>query len=223
MKKEGGKNMSWLEAIKENLIAGGAYRLIIRAALVTAVLFILSCIAAACFGFLFRRMQNSGNGICRKTGSTAAFLFRSIPVLLLLWLFYYGPFGSTHVTAILPAALALGLFGAGLLAESADMGVKESTKRLTLSEYGKSLCTRSARRIAITLLQWTTVAGYLGVNDLTEVMRTIGNRTMYPLFSVICSIIFYLIPVVVLSVLPTVPEEAKTAEVIGETGAEDTE
>ena len=49
------------------------------------------------------------------------------------------------------------------------------------------------KRLAVIMLQWTTVAGYISVNDLTEVMYGIGHRTMYPFFSIAFSIILYLL------------------------------
>ena len=42
-------------------------------------------------------------------------------------------------------------------------------------------------------MQWTAVTGYIGVNDLTEVMYGIGHRTMYPFFSIFFAAILYMI------------------------------
>jgi ABC-type amino acid transport system permease subunit len=49
------------------------------------------------------------------------------------------------------------------------------------------------KRLMIQLLQWTCVAGYISVNDLTEVMYGIGHRTMYPFFSIAFAAILYII------------------------------
>ncbi|MBO4696203.1 MAG: hypothetical protein J5643_02845 [Lachnospiraceae bacterium] len=69
------------------------------------------------------------------------------------------------------------------------------------------LASRPARRTAVTMLQWTTVAGCLGIRDLAGVMETIGNRTMYPLFAIACCIVFYLAAAVILELLPYAEEK----------------
>ena len=49
------------------------------------------------------------------------------------------------------------------------------------------------KRLAVSLLQWTKIAGYISVNDLTEVMYGIGHRTMYPFFSIAFTGILYML------------------------------
>ena len=49
------------------------------------------------------------------------------------------------------------------------------------------------KRLAVHILQWSAVSGYISVNDLTEVMYGIGHRTMYPFFSIFFAAILYMI------------------------------
>ena len=68
------------------------------------------------------------------------------------------------------------------------------------------------KRLAIQLLQWTTVAGYISVNDLTEVMYGIGHRTMYPFFSIaFAAIIYMLLTIVVECVFKLIGKKLKTS------------
>ena len=194
------KPMGIMTSIKENLIAGGAYRQIASAAFVTVAVTLLSWVAAAVFGYIFHALRGSRRKALRGIGTGAAYIFRRIPALLLVLLFGAGIFGGTHLPLVLPAALGVGLFGAGLLAEEAGSGSG-------LSEWWRFLRAGRARRIAVTLLQWTTVVNCLGIRDFAGVMQSIGNRTMIPAFSVVFAIAFYLVATVILERIPCAGEK----------------
>ena len=136
-----------------------------------------------------------------------SFLFRATPVLLLLLFFYYGVFGSVNMNGILLSGLAIGLYGGGhfgeilmkTIRESEDWKNREMRRRLKSAFFTAALPHATGvslfqvKRLSIQLLQWSTVVGYIGVNDLTEVMLTIGQRNMAPFFGIAFSILLYLI------------------------------
>ena len=198
MRKEGRKVSGWMNVIKDNLIAGGAYRQIISAVITTAAILLLACVIAALMWLALKALAESPKTALQKTAAGAAYVFRSIPVPLLLLLLGGVVLAGLHMPLLIPAALGIGLNGAGLLFEAS--AAKTGEKLVFLAS-------RPARRTAVTMLQWTTVAGCLGIRDLAGVLQTIGNRTMYPLFAIACCIVFYLVAVIILESLPYAGEK----------------
>ena len=124
-------------------------------------------------------------------------------------------------------ALAIGFYAAGhisevimkSLTEHEDFKSKEIRKRLRKAFFTAALPEGARRsmfqlkRLLIQVFQWTTVAGYIGVNELTKVCQDIGNRTMYPFFSIMFSIVIYLCMTVVIELLYALLEKKfKTEE-----------
>ncbi|MCQ2422519.1 MAG: transporter substrate-binding domain-containing protein [Lachnospiraceae bacterium] len=202
VRKEGAEKMQGLlNAIKENLISGGAYRLIFKAAFVSLAIFLLSALIAGILSYVLLLLSGIRHKALRNLAGGIIFLLKSTPVLLLMLVLFYGFFSSRH-SSFISAIVAIGFYGAGMLTgEFLDKHIE-----VPHSFNGKAvlslLTSRSARKIFILQLQWTTIVGYLGVNDITQVLKTIGNRTLYPLFSITCSILFYLIVVLLLEWLP---------------------
>lgn len=44
----------------------------------------------------------------------------------------------------------------------------------------------------VTLVQWTSVVGYVTITDLTRTINNIGSRTMEPLFMILVGLLLYL-------------------------------
>jgi len=194
-------------AVSENLISGGAYYLIAKAAVVTVVIVILAWVIAALAGVGLSFVMSYEKKVVSRLGRAICFIFRSIPVMLSMWLLHYCVFGSGNISGMITVSLSIGLFGAGHMAEIIAESVKKTQRRMkgNVKDKLEKVYFRivvpqaledslpSIKRLAVILLQWTTVAGYISVNDLTEVMYGIGHRTMYPFFSIAFSAIFYMI------------------------------
>ncbi len=201
-----------MNAVKTNLISGGAYTQIAKALVVTFVITVLAWIIALLIGAVLSYFMCCRHRIITGLSAAVGFLFRSTPVLLILLLLYYVIFGSGHMQAMLIAAIALGVYGAGHFAELIMKAVRESAEwkdeeiryRLKKAFFSAALPHAALntlfplKRLAIQLLQWSTVAGYIGVNELTEVMQQIGQRTMYPFFSIAFSALLYLIATILI-------------------------
>ena len=199
-------------AISDNLISGGAYYLIAKALLVTVLITVCAWVIAFVFGIGISYLMSYEKKVVSHLGRALCFIFRSVPVLLSLWLLHYCVFGSSTVSGIITAGLSIGLFGAGHLAEIISMSVIKTQEKLKgnlrnkLEKVYFRIVVPQAledslfhvKRLAVMLLQWTTVAGYISVNDLTEVMYGIGHRTMYPFFSIAFTIIIYMIATVII-------------------------
>lgn len=199
-------------AISENLISGGAYYLIAKAVMVTAVIAVLAWVIAGLLGIAISYLMSYEKKIVSAVGRGVCFVFRSIPVLLLVWLLYYCFFGGSTLSGIIIMGLGIGLYGAGHLAEIISRSVQREQEKMNKSVRNRlekvyfSMVVPQAledsvfqiKRLMIQLLQWTTIAGYISVNDLTEVMYGIGQRTMYPFFSIFFAAILYMIATVII-------------------------
>ena len=196
-----------MSAIKDNLIAGGAYTLILKAVIVTFVITVIAWLVAAAVGAVCGYFMCYRQRAVTMLAEAFSFLFRATPVLLLLLFFYYGVFGAVNMNGILLSGLAIGLYGGGHFAEilmktireSEDWKSREMRRRLKAAFFTAALPHATGvslfqvKRLCIQLLQWSTVVGYIGVNDLTEVMLTIGQRNMAPFFGIAFSILLYLV------------------------------
>jgi len=196
-----------MSAIKDNLIAGGAYTLIIKAIIVTFVITVIAWLVAIVIGAVCGYFMCYRQRAVTMLAEGFSFLFRATPVLLLILFFYYGVFGSMNMNGVLLSGLAIGLYGGGhfgeilmkTIRESEDWQNREMRRRLKKAFFTAALPHATGvslfqvKRLSIQLLQWSTVVGYIGVNDLTEVMLTIGQRNMAPFFGIAFSILLYLI------------------------------
>ncbi|MCR5324613.1 MAG: ABC transporter permease subunit [Lachnospiraceae bacterium] len=194
-------------AISDNLISGGAYYLIAKAVLVTLFMTITAWIVAAALGILVSYLMCYEKKVVSNIGRGVCFVFRSVPALLTVWLFYYCLFGKISINGMITGGVAIGFWGAGHLAEVLSRAVKKEQLRVskTISEKMESIYYTTVipqaledslfdlKRLSVHILQWTAIAGYIGVNDLTEVMYGIGHRTMYPFFSIAFAAILYMI------------------------------
>lgn len=213
-------------AISDNLISGGAYYLIAKAAVVTILIILVAWVIAGLAGIGISYLMTYEKKVVSRIGRAISFVFRSVPVLLSVWLLHYCVFGSSTMSGIITAGLSIGLYGAGHLAEIISESVKKTQSRMhsdmkdKLEKFYFRMVVPQAledslfqvKRLAIQLLQWTTVAGYISVNDLTEVMYGIGHRTMYPFFSIaFAAIIYMLLTIVVECVFKLIGKKLKTS------------
>jgi len=212
----GGMNMSFIrnifDAINNNLISGGAYYLIAKSVIVTIILVAIAWIVTVAIGSVLSYFMSYHKRGISGLAHSISFIFRSTPVVLILLLFYYVVFKRLHLSVTLISGIAIGLYGAGHFAQIIARQVREAKKHqdvavirrlkqvyftVTLPQTVEDTLFM-LKRLAILLLQWTTIVSYISVNDLTEVMTRIGQRTMYPFFSIFVCIIFYLIMTIII-------------------------
>lgn len=199
-------------AVSNNLISGGAYYQIAKGVLVTALITIVAWITAAVLGGLVSYLMCYEKKVISAIGRGICFVFRSVPVILTMWLFYYCIFGGSHLPGALIAGVAIGFWGGGYLSEIVARAVKKEQLKLSKSVKNKlenvyytTVLPQALedsmfelKRLAIHILSWTAVSGYITVNDLSEVMYGIGHRTMYPFFSIFFAAICYIIAALII-------------------------
>lgn len=198
--------MCWLD---ENLISGGTYLTILKGLLVT-IRITLSGLALGTFtAIAFYLMRRSKIRIISGTAVLIVEVLRGSPVLLLLMLLYYVVFADCRIDAVLIAILAFGLNSGAHISEiirsaleAIDRKQVEAARMLGFSgtQAFFSITLPQAGRIArpvyqsavINLIQWTSVAGYVTITDLTRTLNNIGARTGDPFFSLFLGILIYL-------------------------------
>ena len=159
------------------------------------------------------------NFICRGYVT----IIRGTPALLQLMIIYYVIFKSVDVNLVLVGILAFGINSGAYVSEimraginSVDVGQMEAATSLGLS-YGKSMRyvirPQSIKNILpalgnefITLIKETSVAGYIGIMELTKSSDIIASRTYNYFFPLIITALIYLFITSVLSKLLSIFE-----------------
>lgn len=138
-------------------------------------------------------------------------VMRGTPVMIQLMIIYFGIFVAAPATMKLPiAGLAFGLNSAAYVAEnfragieSIDIGQMEAGRSLGMT-YGQSMrkivLPQATRNVLptlfnelITLLKETSVAGYIGLNDLTRSGQAIKDMTGDPMLPFLVVALVYLV------------------------------
>jgi polar amino acid transport system permease protein/polar amino acid transport system substrate-binding protein len=194
----------------ENFIAEGAYLFFLRSLGVTLLITILGLLIGTITGAILCAMSRSPFRVLRAISRIYSVFMGGTPVLLILMLFYYVILAPIGTSALITAIIAFGLRSGALLGEvmksaldSVDRGQILAARTLGFSrvgaffyitlpqaiQFGKPLY----RQSAITLLQDTSVVGYITVTDLTRVVSNMGSRTGNPMLSLVVGIALYLL------------------------------
>ena len=147
---------------------------------------------------------------------------RGIPVTVLLMIFYFIIFVS-DTTGIMTAIIAFGINSGAYMAElirsglnAVDKGQMEAARSLGMSKgqaMKKIIFPQAIKNIlpaigneCIALLKETSVAGYVGIMDLTKAGELIRGRTFSAFMPLIAVALIYLVVVVVLTQLVKILE-----------------
>ncbi len=184
---------------------------------------IFACIIGVIIGLILALINdyNKETGklkIANKIGNLYITIIRGTPVLLQLMIIYYVIFKSVDTNIILIGILAFGLNSGAYVSQiiksgliSISAGQREAGKSLGLS-YGQItryiIMPQAIRNIKpalgnefITLLKETSVAGYIGIVELTKASDIIASRTYDYFFPLIITSLIYLTLTVCLSKL----------------------
>lgn len=150
-------------------------------------------------------------------------VIRGTPALLQLMIIYYVIFKSVNVEPVLIGMLAFGLNSAAYVSEiiragiqSVDNGQLEAGLSLGL-KYGQVLkfvvLPQAIKNVMpalgnefITLIKETSVAGYIGIRELTKASDIIASRTYNYFFPLIITAIIYLLLTTLLTKLLNIIE-----------------
>ena len=194
----------------ENLIADGAYKYFLSGLGITLLITVVGLLIGTTVGVVFCVISRSRFRVFRAFARVYFPFISGTPVLMLLMLFYYVILAPAGTDALATAVIVFSLRSGALIGEimrssleSVDRGQILAARTLGFNaagaflyvtlpqalQFGKPLY----RHSAITLLQDTSVVGYITVNELTRVINSMGSRTGNPLFAMMVGIVMYLL------------------------------
>lgn len=201
-------------------ILNGLFNTIIMALFATLIGVVIGIFIALVIDF---NKRNNKCKIISKICKIYVSIIRGTPVLLQLMIIYYVIFKSVDVNIVLVGIIAFGLNSSAYVSEiiksgiiSIDNGQFEASKALGFT-YSNSMryviLPQAIRNVLpalgnefITLLKETSVAGYIGILDLTKASDIIASRTYDYFFPLIIIAIIYLIMTIGLSKLVNIME-----------------
>lgn len=222
-----GKSADALSSIKEkiqtNFIDEGRWKYITSGLLTTIEISFLAVIIGIVLGFLLAIIRFTCdmtkkakllNAICKLYIT----IIRGTPAVIQLLIIYYIVFASSNIDAVIVATIAFGLNSSAYLAEivrsglsSIDIGQFEAGRSLGFNyvqTMWNFILPQAIRNILpalgnefIVLLKETSIAGYIGIRDLTRGGDLIRSRTYDAFLPLIVVALIYLIMVMFLSML----------------------
>jgi polar amino acid transport system permease protein/polar amino acid transport system substrate-binding protein len=199
-----------INLLYENLIAGGAYRYFLSGLGVTLLIIITGLCIGTAAGVILCAMSRSRFRLLRSFARVYFLLMSGTPVLLLLTLFYYVVLVPFGIEALATSIIVFGLRSGALISEimrtalsSVDRGQNQAARTLGFSGFGAFRYVTLPQAIrfgkplyrysAVTMVQDTSVVGYITVSDLTRVVSNMGSRTGNPFLAITAGIVLYLL------------------------------
>lgn len=197
------------EIFYKTLIAGDSYKTLLKGLGVTLQISLLSVVLGTLLGMAVCAMRKSRLMLIRNAAAVYIAVVRGSPVVLLLMLMYYVVFAGSDVPAAMVAVAAFSLHMSAYTAacfysaiNATDAMQVEAARTLGFSRWQAFLLITlpQTAQIAkgtyqsaiVTLIQWTSVVGYVTITDLTRVINNVGSRTMQPLFMILVGLLLYL-------------------------------
>lgn len=207
--------LSISEDFYKSLIYDDRYLYILGGVKNTIIMAFFAVILGIALGFLIAVIRNNYdnnhrmrflNAICKVYVG----IIRGTPVLLQLMIIYYVIFASVDINMILVGVIAFGLNSAAYVSEiirsginSIDSGQMDGGRALGLT-YGETMkmivMPQAIRNVMpalgnefITLLKETSVAGYIGIVELTKAGDIISSRTYNYFFPLVMTALIYLV------------------------------
>lgn len=214
-----------IEQFNNSLIVDNRYKYIISGLGNTIVMALFAVTIGLIFGLIIALIRNNYennkrlpllNTLCK--GYVA--IIRGTPVLLQLMIIYYVIFASVNINVVLVGIIAFGLNSAAYVSEiiragldSIDKGqmdggralgfnYHETMRYIILPQALKNVMPALCNEF-ITLLKETSVAGYIGIIELTKAGDIIASRTYNYFFPLILTALIYLILTLGLSKIVT--------------------
>ena len=212
-----------INEIYQSLIYDDRYLFVIEGLRNTIIIALGAVIIGCILGLIIALIRDSHdkngnfkiiNYICQKYVA----IIRGTPALLQLMIIYYVVFRTVDIEPVLVGILAFGLNSSAYVSEIIRSGIKsvdisqmEAAKSLGLSYYQGMryvVLPQAIKNILpalgnefITLIKETSVAGYIGIRELTKAGDIIASRTYNYFFPLIISALIYLFLTTMLSKL----------------------
>ena len=204
--------------IYNNLKEKDRYKMIINGLLITLEITAVALLIGIFIGILISavkvsRKENFVIKILKALADLYLTIIRGTPVVVQLFVMYYLIFSSTGLSKIFVAMIAFGINSGAYVAEiirsgilSIDIGQYEAGRSLGLSEsitMRKIIMPQALKNVLptlvnefIQLIKETSVAGFIGVMDLSRAGDIIRSQTYEPLVPLSTVAILYLITVI---------------------------
>ncbi len=217
------ESQSFTGKLYNNFIKDNRWEYLLQGLLNTLIITVCAIIIGSVLGFLLAliRVGHDKNGSLKIPNLIAKLyvtIFRGTPMVVQLLIIYFVIFASVDINKILVAVIAFGLNSSAYLCEvirsgimSIDEGQFEAAKSLGLSysTMMKNIILPQALKNVlpaignefISLLKETSIAGYIGLQDLTKGGDIIRSITYEPLLPLLAVALIYLLIVLLLSAL----------------------
>lgn len=223
-----GESVDIIAQIYKNLVNKDRYKMILNGLGTTLEITVVALFLGILIGFTLAiiKVSKSKNVLMKFLKLIANFyitVIRGTPVVVQLFVIYYLIFASTGLPKLLVAMIAFGINSGAYVAEivrggilSVDSGQYEAGRSLGLS--GKTTMVRIILPQAIknvlsalvgefiNLVKETSVAGFIGVTDLSRAGDIIRSQTYEPLVPLMTVALIYLVLVAILTVVFSVFE-----------------
>ncbi len=217
------ESTGFLTKLYNNFIKEQRWKYLLQGLVVTILITIVAILIGFSFGFILAliRVTHDKNGSLKIPNFFVKLyvtVIRGTPVMVQLLIIYFVIFASVDINKVLVAIIAFGINSSAYLCEvirsgimSIDEGQFEAGKSLGLSYsclMNNVIIPQAIKNVLpaignefIALLKETSIAGYIGLQDLTkggEIIRSITYEPLLPLLSVA---LIYLILVLILTAL----------------------
>lgn len=204
--------------IYNNLKEKDRYKMIINGLLTTLEITAVALLIGIFIGILISavkvsRKENFVIKILKAIADLYLTIIRGTPVVVQLFVMYYLIFSSTGLSKVVVSMIAFGINSGAYVAEiirsgilSIDVGQYEAGRSLGLSEsitMRKIIMPQALKNVLptlvnefIQLIKETSVAGFIGVTDLSRAGDIIRSQTYEPLVPLSTVAILYLITVI---------------------------
>ena len=219
----GGESVDLIAQIYKNLITKDRYKMILSGLATTLEITFVALLIGVLIGFTLAliKVSKSKNILMKILKFIANFyitVIRGTPVVVQLFVIYYLIFASTGLPKLLVAMIAFGINSGAYVAvivrdgilsvdggqyeagRSLGLSGKITMKRIILPQAIKNVLSALTSEF-INLIKETSVAGFIGVMDMSRAGNIIRSQTYEPVVPLMTVAAIYLIMVVVLTVV----------------------
>ena len=179
-------------------VVGRAFDLLLKGTWLTLILFFFSMVLGSVLGLILALMRMSRYRVARWFSLGYIWLFRGIPVLVILFFAFFVVGRELGLTPVQSGILGLGFSAAAYIAEiiragiiSVDPGQFEASESLGMTKrhYMRRIIIPQSIRViiptymsnSILVLKVTSVAVAIGIVELTGITRQLSNSTTQPI------------------------------------------
>lgn len=197
------------DSFYEAIILSRAYQGIWKGLKITVIMTLGGLFLGTILGSLICMMRMSKVYSIKLFGRVLIEVLRGTPVVMLLMFLYFFVFMGNSIDALYVAIIGYGMNTGSHVAEIFRTSIEaidpkeiEAARMLGFSKIKAfvNITLPQSWEIAkpvyesaiISLIQWTSVAGYISVTELTRIINGLGSRTGSYFFSLVLGIMIYL-------------------------------